>query len=102
MKLYMTGTVQCEARPAEQGARKELDMKVSTQEIANHAAVLGRHGAKKRWKATTKDERARVMELVRRGKAKRAREGKRPQNPVFAWMNARLQRDNELSRGRRN
>jgi hypothetical protein len=67
-------------------------------ELTNHAAVLGRHGAKRRWKNTSADERARVMELVRKGKAKRAREGKRQQNPAFAWMNAKLVRDNERSR----
>lgn len=49
-------------------------------ELRNHAAALGRHGANQRWSKTSADERSRVMELVRKGKAKRAREGKRPQN----------------------
>jgi len=68
------------------------------KELSNHAAALGRHGANRRWSKTSADERSRVMELVRKGKAKRAREGKRPQNPAFGWMNARLMRDNERSR----
>lgn len=38
--------------------------------LSNHAAALGRHGAKKRWKDTTADERAKVMEIVRKGKAR--------------------------------
>ena len=67
-------------------------------ELRNHAAALGRHGANQRWSKTPADERSRVMEFVRKGKAKRAREGKRPQNPAFAWMNAKLVRDNERSR----
>ena len=67
-------------------------------ELSNHASALGRHGAKKRWKNTSADERAEVMRLVREGKLKRAKEGKRPQNPAFAWMNAKLVRDNERSR----
>ena len=68
------------------------------KELSNHAAALGRHGANRRWSKTSADERSRVMELVRKGKAKRAREGKRAQNPAFAWMYAKLVRDNERSR----
>ena len=70
------------------------------KELSNHAAALGRHGANQRWSKTSADERSRIMELVRKGKAKRAREGKRAQNPAFAWMNAKLVRDNERSRRR--
>ncbi len=74
-------------------------MTVATQALTKHAAALGRHGARKRWNGTTKDERTEVMRLMRAAKIKRAKEGKRPQNPAFAWMNAKLQRDNERSRG---
>jgi hypothetical protein len=68
------------------------------EQLSNHVAALGRHGAKKRWKDTSEDERSKVMELVRNGKTKRAREAKRPQNPAFAWMKARMVRDNQVSR----
>jgi hypothetical protein len=68
------------------------------QELSNHAAMLGRHGAKKRWSNTNADERAKVMKIVRQGKAQRARDGKSPQSPAFSWMNAKLVRDNERSR----
>jgi predicted Fe-S protein YdhL (DUF1289 family) len=65
--------------------------------LSNHASALGRHGAKTRWQNTSPDERARVMELVRNGKAKRAREGKQPQTDNFAIANAVLLRQNQRS-----
>jgi len=68
------------------------------KELSNHAAALGRHGAKKRWSSTSPDERARIMRIVRKAKEQRDRDGKMPQNDNFAIANAVLLRQNQRSR----
>lgn len=70
------------------------------KELSNHAAALGRHGAKKRWSSTSPDERAKIMRIVRKAKEQRNRDGKMPQNDNFAIANAVLLRQNQRSRGK--
>ena len=68
------------------------------KELSNHAAALGRHGAKKRWSSTSPDERGKIMRIVRKAKEQRNRDGKMPQNDNFAIANAVLLRQNRRSR----
>ena len=68
------------------------------EELRNHFAALGRHGAKKRWSSTRPEERQKIMRIVRKAKEQRSRDGKMRQNDNFAIANAVLLRQNQRSR----
>ena len=64
--------------------------------LTEHAAALGKHGAKQKWSGTTGEERKKIMSLVRAAKKRKPK-----MSDNFAIANAVLQRQNQVSGGGR-
>jgi hypothetical protein len=64
--------------------------------LTEHAAALGKHGAKRKWEGTDESERKRIMALVRA-----AKKNKPKMSDNFALANALFQRQNQRSKGGR-
>jgi hypothetical protein len=64
--------------------------------LTEHAAVLGKQGAKKKWEGMKDADRKRVMALVRSAKKRKPR-----MSDTFALADAVLRRQNEHTRGAR-
>jgi hypothetical protein len=64
--------------------------------LTEHAAALGKYGAKQKWSGTTGEERKKIMALVRDAKKRKPK-----MSDNFAIANAVLQRQNHISNGGR-
>jgi predicted Fe-S protein YdhL (DUF1289 family) len=64
--------------------------------LTEHAAALGKQGAKKKWEGVSDSERRRIMELVRAAKQRKPK-----MSDNFAIAEAIFKRQNQRTRGGR-